>query len=47
MKGSHVHPFQNERMASLPFGELTMILDATEGPGALKFEIERMLPRHK
>lgn len=84
--------FQNERMASLPFGEITIILDASaadtsatvgfdsqncdedfrtvrsrggialeepkdrpwgvraayiQGPGALKFEIEQMLPRVK
>jgi len=84
--------FQNERMASLPFGELTIILDASpaytsatvgfdsqncdedfrtvrsrggiaieepkdrpwgarsaylQGPGALKFEIEQLLPRNK
>lgn len=82
--------FQNERMATLPFGELTIILDASaadtsatvgfdsqscdddvraiksrggvvleepmdrpwgvraayiQGPGALKFEIEQVLPR--
>jgi len=84
--------FHNERMASLPFGEVTIILDASaadttatvgfdsqncdedfravrsrggialeepkdrpwgvrsayiQGPGALKFEIEQMLPRVK